>query len=301
MPVAAKQEFFELHDFRFSLSYDCLDLKGMIDHLFPSLRSTPANTTVDFNLQRIVYKGNSTQEAVYERNNKTLYQVRKDGAILFEKENIEDLFNALEWSMTMTMLEHLKHLIQVHASGIVSGGRAILFAGASGAGKSSLALSFLMRGWKCLSDEVVFIEPSTLRLLSFPRPFQVDRKTTGLFPALNKPGVVMPFGDTSGKVRIDPAVVRPDWWSFSAMPWCLVFPDHSPGHATEMVPIGETPALSLLTAFSINLADLGAEGLDNLSLLVRQYPAYMLKSHDLIAATDIVGQFAETAGGSLSV
>jgi hypothetical protein len=50
-----------------------------------------------------------------------------------------------------------RRILTIHASAITDGTRAILFAGQSGRGKSTLAATFLDHGWRLLSDDVVAI------------------------------------------------------------------------------------------------------------------------------------------------
>jgi len=56
----------------------------------------------------------------------------------------------------------------LHAAGVVLGGEAVLFAGAPGAGKSSLAAALLRRGGQLLSDDAVAIEWQGGSLLAHP-------------------------------------------------------------------------------------------------------------------------------------
>jgi hypothetical protein len=50
-----------------------------------------------------------------------------------------------------------RRILTLHASAITDGDRAVLFAGPSGHGKSTLAATFLDRGWRLLTDDVVAI------------------------------------------------------------------------------------------------------------------------------------------------
>ena len=56
----------------------------------------------------------------------------------------------------------------LHASGVVLGGRAALFAGPPGAGKSSLAAALLRRGAPLLSDDTVALELRDGALIAHP-------------------------------------------------------------------------------------------------------------------------------------
>ena len=62
----------------------------------------------------------------------------------------------------------LRGLEVLHASGVVVGGRAVLFAGAPGAGKSSLAAALLHRGAALLSDDTVALELRDGALIAHP-------------------------------------------------------------------------------------------------------------------------------------
>src|SRR5215207_5736050 len=55
-----------------------------------------------------------------------------------------------------------------HAAGVVVAGRAALFAGPPGAGKSSLAAAFLRRGAELLSDDAVALEPVDGAIVAHP-------------------------------------------------------------------------------------------------------------------------------------
>lgn len=62
----------------------------------------------------------------------------------------------------------LRGLEVLHASGVVMGDKAVLFAGAPGAGKSSLAAALLHRGAKLLSDDTVALELRDGALVAHP-------------------------------------------------------------------------------------------------------------------------------------
>ena len=61
----------------------------------------------------------------------------------------------------------------VHASGIVIGGKAIVLAGPSGTGKSSLALAARDRGLGVLSDDTIYVETAPFRVWGWPRAIHV--------------------------------------------------------------------------------------------------------------------------------
>ncbi len=88
----------------------------------------------------------------------------------------------------------LRRLEVLHASGVVVGGEAVLFAGAPGAGKSSLAAALLYRGAELLSDDTVALELRDGALLAHPgaallhlRPAEHSRLSAGQRAVLGAP------------------------------------------------------------------------------------------------------------------
>jgi hypothetical protein len=77
------------------------------------------------------------------------------------------------WSTLLTaqalpMAATLQGFEVLHASGVVLGGKAALFAGPQGAGKSSLAAALLRRGAALLSDDTVALKLSDGELIAHP-------------------------------------------------------------------------------------------------------------------------------------
>ncbi len=81
--------------------------------------------------------------------------------------------NSAEWTtlipaQALPLAATLRGLEVLHASGVVVGEQAVLFAGAPGAGKSSLAAALLHRGAALLSDDTVALELCEGALVAHP-------------------------------------------------------------------------------------------------------------------------------------
>lgn len=61
----------------------------------------------------------------------------------------------------------------VHAGAVALDGQAVLFPGASGAGKSTMAAACVRRGLGYLSDEMVAVEPGTANVEGWSRPLML--------------------------------------------------------------------------------------------------------------------------------
>ena len=62
----------------------------------------------------------------------------------------------------------LRGMVPLHASAVVIGDRAVLFAGSAGAGKSSTAAAFAVLGYPILSDDIVCMGHSQAGVLAYP-------------------------------------------------------------------------------------------------------------------------------------
>jgi hypothetical protein len=75
-------------------------------------------------------------------------------------------------------------LLAIHSGVVAQRGRAILVAGRSGRGKTTLVLGLLRRGLDLLSDELTLIGPDQRTVLAYPRGLHVRPESLGLFPEL---------------------------------------------------------------------------------------------------------------------
>jgi hypothetical protein len=98
-------------------------------------------------------------------------QLQVDGVFCRSFDSPADLLPGLE----LLLYQGLSGSNVFHAAVLARGGRAYLFQGESGAGKSVLALDLVARGWTYLSDEFGPLTPNG-EVLAVPRPvtFAVD-------------------------------------------------------------------------------------------------------------------------------
>jgi hypothetical protein len=68
----------------------------------------------------------------------------------------------------LAFITRLRGRLPVHASAVVIEEQAILFAGAAGAGKSSVAAAFAVLGYPVLSDDVVVIDEANGGVVAYP-------------------------------------------------------------------------------------------------------------------------------------
>jgi hypothetical protein len=71
---------------------------------------------------------------------------------------------------TLPLIELLRRqgFYNLHAAGVCRNGNALLLAGSSGTGKSTLTLELTRRGWDYLADDMVFLKPGCDDVFGFP-------------------------------------------------------------------------------------------------------------------------------------
>jgi len=272
---------YELLGFRFALTADRLFAGIPLWSLYPALRSGPGPCDAEWTVRQVRGGGSP------------LYVLCDQQGVVHETGDPVELLEQLEWTVLLALLAAQNHFLQLHAAGLVKEDRGLLLVGPSGSGKSTQALNLLLAGWRCLSDEIVLIEPGGSMVWPFPRSFHAKAATLRLFPELRGLDAGRGFADSSGKSRLDPSVIREDWVAQPARPTWLVFPRYSPAVGDSLTPIGETEAISMLIEQTINLTSFGEGGIEVLVRLVRSCACYRLNTSDVRRARAL---FSELAG-----
>lgn len=181
--------------------------------------------------------------------------------------------------LTIALVELLKRRSRfaLHAAAMArSDGAVVLFPGASGAGKTTLALGLLRQGWGFLADDMVFLNDHTV--LGFADEVDVSEHTAALFPdlapALHRPAA---GGRSKRPLLIEEAFDAPP--VRSGRPAAIVFPRVGVDDESRLTPIGSDEALVEL-APNVLLTDAVASQahLDALGSLVRSTPSFALET-----------------------
>ena len=115
-----------------------------------------------------------------------VYRFGNVGDPLFESSDRSKFFWWLDNALFRKALKRAKHLIQIHGGAVERGGKAILFFGDSLAGKSTMTLHLLQLGWRFLTDEVILIDPETLRVQPFRRNLLIRQGALDNDPVLKE-------------------------------------------------------------------------------------------------------------------
>ena len=178
------------------------------------------------------------------------------------------------WELTRLLLESTPPGVPIHAAAAVRSGRALVLAGRSHAGKSTLAAWLTHRGWGFLTDEVAVLDLDRAEhawVHPFWRPIGVRHggpldEIAGADPAMTES--LLP-ASTVGPLGAEAPLAA------------FVMPHYSPGKAGGLVPLSPAATLTELTRHLPTLRREGRAFFRSLVPVVESVPAYSLRVDDL--------------------
>jgi hypothetical protein len=196
----------------------------------------------------------------------------------------------LVWSARLSVYERGKPLTRplvvwhndrdvqiVHAALVARGGAGVLFAGRSGSGKSTCALTCLAAGFDYVSEDYVAIETVADGFLghSLYNSVFLHREHLGRFPHLAPHAITGAAGEKCLILLVD---VDPQRLARVMPIRALVFPRVTRLSASRVRPISRREALLTLAPGSLlALPNAGVGGFDLLGRLVERLPSYSLE------------------------
>jgi hypothetical protein len=178
----------------------------------------------------------------------------------------------LLWEINRLLFERTGERVHLHGAALVRNDRAVVLAGRTHAGKSTLAGWLTHRGWGFLTDEAALVDPASLVVSPYWRPIGVRR-----------PG---PLDSIIGNGQPDEAEVLVPASTLGALasPAPLVgiaFPSFTPHEPAALSRLSPAAALVELTQHFPGLIAGGRAGFRRLARLVEAIPSYMLAFYDL--------------------
>jgi hypothetical protein len=89
------------------------------------------------------------------------------------------LANNLRYLILQRVQADSAPFLVIHAAVVARNGEAVILVGASGAGKTTLALALVDRGWSLVSDDLAVLDPTSGSILSLLKPVSI--KDAGAF------------------------------------------------------------------------------------------------------------------------
>jgi hypothetical protein len=210
---------------------------------------------------------------------------------------LPDALAALEYRLFRDLLARADAPFHLHGAALKapSGAFSILILGASGAGKTTLALALMARGFVPFADDMVLIEPDTLALQVFPRAFHIDGSTRALIESLPETAT-WSFDD------MPPGYFLPAAWAEQSAPIAAIFlTSREPGESPAVTRLSIADGTSALLPYSSTLERAPKSALATAARLTGQATSYALRSGDLQTTVDlVVSQLAEPRPRSVS-
>jgi HprK-related kinase A len=197
----------------------------------------------------------------------------------------------LEWGIDWRVIATRTEYLQLHAATLPCDGQAVVFAGPSGTGKSTLAAGLLARGWSYLSDEFALIDTDTLHVHSLPKALCIKAGSFSAVEHLNLPlwrrrHYVKAFKGRVAYVKIQNLAHQVD---VSPRPVrFVVFPRYAEGSKARLYPVSRARAAFSLTGYAFNRNAFGSRTITILSEVVRNAECFGLQFGPLDETCDLV-------------
>jgi HprK-related kinase A len=182
---------------------------------------------------------------------------RFDDVQPFTPQPIDHSFWMFERGLNWCVTGHCHQYFMLKGAALERNGRALILAGSSGTGKSTLCAALICRGgWRLLSDEVVLIEPGSGRLVPLPRPVALKNESIALIRSF-APEALM--GDVVvditaqqrvAHVRLPADSVRSD--EDRPLPAWVVVPKYRSGTVTELAEASKARTFMTLIDHAFN-------------------------------------------------
>jgi hypothetical protein len=202
----------------------------------------------------------------------------------------DDLLNLLQEQVVHALIVDMASAVVLHAGAVSANGRAMLLAGPTGSGKTSLAAWFVANGFRYLSDEVVALVEGATEVVGFPRAMVVKGEAAGKIEAL---GVFAAAGTihTAHSFMISPAAERV---APHAPVRCglIVFPQFKAGAPLRIAALTAAQAGLRLMGCNLNARNLPGAGFAGIGALARAAPAFVLHYGDFDQLDGIVDVLA---------
>lgn len=221
--------------------------------------------------------------------------VSAGGVPLFSSFPIDETPAYLEWGMNGCIARSAHHLLLFHAASLEHEGRAVLFAGQTGTGKSTLAAALVLRGWRLLSDEFGLVTLDSGRCLPLARPICLKNDAIEVIRQWEPRAELTPPADVRRKGRLchlpppRGSVERMDELADPSAICFLRFMTGEPGRLEEL---SKPEAMRRAIECSFNYRALGRAGFDMLGQMVNQCRCYTLTYGSLCE----VGRLVEGVG-----
>lgn len=247
-----------------AINYEEEHHQPLLDYLFADLDNR--ETTRPLSRMEI----RQTDEA-----NKT--RLEQDGNKLYSGDCRATLARTLVEKTLYTLVDKDESGLAFHAAAVCSGDTGIVIPGHSGAGKSTLAVWLATRGFNYLTDELVHVPLGTNSIEAFTRP--INLKQNGRQMLEDEFDIRDPEDRILKNKRLSIVphrMINPTHRRLKPELAFIVFPRLISEGEHRLEPLSKAQAGLKLVECLVNGRNIPNHGIDEVSRIVRDVPAYML-------------------------
>lgn len=198
-----------------------------------------------------------------------------------------DAYDALEYLVTCALLRALPQCVHLHAAGTATDRGAVLALGASGAGKSSLALHWSMAGRSVFGDDIVLLCEDGLAH-PFRRLFDVHGDRLDEYEHAIGPELTALASDDAA--WFDPAIRS--GWAVPAPVARVAVVRFESGASFSMKPMSRPNMLVALSASAMPTGLVAARAFDRLLIICREAETLEVVFGDSRQAAEMLSSFS---------
>jgi hypothetical protein len=216
------------------------------------------------------------------------YAIKGDAKERREALTESELIDAVLDEVIHSLVDDLDTAVALHAASVAWQGKSVLIAGASGAGKTSLAGWLVAKGFAFLSDELVVVPDKSGTSISFPRPLLAKGGADELIDILR--------GRAETLATADNTVICLKQRSSASDQPCqvglIIFPHFVAGSELDLAALSPALAGMRLMECNLNARNLPDHGFSTLAALARNVPALSLTYGSFAQLDGVVDELA---------
>lgn len=220
---------------------------------------------------------------------------RADGAEPFDPQPRKNAPAMLEWGLNWRIATQGHWYLMLHAATLHRDGRAAIFPGKPGTGKSTLCTALIEDGWTLLSDEFALLSLSDGLLYPLWKPISLKERALDIFRE-RVPEKIAPWTFHSTKGRIGfyvPGFADGQFAVAPAIPAWVVMVSFEPGSRLRHESLPKSDAFVHAANNSFNYSLLGEAAFVALRRMMARSRSFYLAYSDLAEATAFFARLAE--------
>ena len=225
------------------------------------------------------------------------FTLHSDGVPDFQVKHRYEVLPHLEWHINWQIIRNRRDYVQLHASSVEMGGRAMILVGDPGSGKSTLTAGLLSRDWSYLCDEFALIDPETRLIHPYPRALCIKEPS---FPVIDSLGLPLcrktPYQKaTKGRVAfLNPLDVRPDVVGKPSPVRWVIFPKYVADAPPTLQRMTRSEGAHELARQCFNARVFEARAVHILNDVVRGAECYRLRSAEISATCQLLQRLVQS-------